>query len=301
MSNPFKPQIAKAIEISEDTARKNYYASWRKFNKMQKAPFVAIDNVFKDKYLSRLDAGPLRLYLYFAFAANNKHGHSWHSISTIADYFKAQTRTIDNWIKVLVDEGLIYRQRAGKKSNTTYLIPFSHSFLIYRKRKNYKQDNQKMLDDCLNDINRLNEVYGDIVKVYHFFQWSDGKLDKDTNQALFVLSKRNDIVTVNMITLTKSDDLGISEADVEDIVRFESPFKFAGEKIIGLAFPENPVFTSIKSSQYLLETLVELADSDTWEFEELEQVKYDKIETLFPEDDDTESEESDEEEQSDDE
>lgn len=286
MNNPFQPKIAKIIEINEDTARKNYYGSWRKFNQLQNAPFIAIDNVFKDKYLNKLESGPLRLYLYFAFAAKNKHGHSWHSISTIADYFKAQTRTIDNWIKALVDEGLIYRQRAGKKSNTTYLIPFSHTFLVYRKRKNYRQDNQEMLDDCLENINGLKEIYGDVVKVYHFFQWSDGRQDKSTNQALFVLSKRRDIITVNMITLTKLDDLGISETDIGDIARFESPFEFAGEKIMGLAFPDNPVFNSIKTSQYLLESLVELADSETWQFEELEPVKYDKIEILFPEEDD---------------
>lgn len=294
MNNPFQPKISTTIAINEDATRKNYYASWRNFNKLQKAPFITIDNVFKDKYLSQLEAGPLRLYLYFSFAANNTHGHSWHSISTIADYFKAQTRTIDNWIKVLVDEGLIYRQRAGKKSNTTYLIPFSHSFLRYQKQKKYKQDDQDMLNDCLNDIHKLNEVYGDIVKVYHFFQWADSKLEKNTNQALFVLSKRHDIVTVNMITLAKLDNLGVSEEDLEDIVRFKSPFEFAGEKIIGLAFPENPTFTSTKNSRYLLETLVELADLDTWQLDELEQVKYDKIKALFPEDDSTKLEKNEE-------
>lgn len=282
MSNPFRPKLSKTIAESEDSVRKNYYASWRKFNQQQKAPFIAIDNTFKEKYLNKLEPGPLRLYLYFSFAANNTNGHSWHSISTIADYFGTQTRTIDNWIKALVDEGLIYRQRAGKKSNTTYLIPFSHTFLVYRKQKKYRYDNQKMLDDCLKDIQRLKEVYGEIVKIYHFFQWSN-KQDKNTNQALFVLSKRHDIITANVISLTKLDDMGISEVDIEDVVRFESPFEFNGEQIIGLAFPDNPSFTSVKTGQYLLETLVELANSEAWQFEELEKETYDKIETLFPE------------------
>jgi len=285
LSNPFKPKLAKVIEINEDAARKDYYDSWRRFNQLQKAPFTAIDNVFKDKYLSKLEAGPLRLYLYFSFAANNKHGHSWHSISTIAEFFGTQTRTIDNWIKVLVDEGLIYRQRAGKKSNTTYLIPFSHTFLVYRKRKKYKYDDQGMLNDCLDDINKLKEVYGEIVKVYHFFQRSNDRHDKNTIQALFVLSKRHDVITANMITLTKLDDMGINETVVDDIIRFKSPFEFDGEKIMGLAFPDNPVFTSKKTGQYLLETLVDLAESETWQFEDLVEVKYDEIDTLFPEQD----------------
>lgn len=288
MNNPFKPRLSISQVIDEDIHRKNYYTSWKKFNRSQNSPFIAIDNVFKEKYLNKLEAGPLRLYLYFAFAAKNQSGHSWHSVATIADYFGTQTRTIDNWIKALVDEGLIYRQRAGKKSNTTYLIPFSHTLLPYNKQKKYKTDSQSLLNDCLKMLDSSKHIYGEVVKVYHFFQWATGKHDVSSHQDLFVLCKRKDIVTVIKIALTKSDDMVISEDEVEEIIRFESPFEFNGEKIIGLAYPDNPSFRSIKTAQQLVDTLVDFADTERWQFDELPQVKYDHFEILFPEENEIE-------------
>lgn len=290
MSNPFKPRLSTTQAIDEDTHRKNYYTVWKKFKRSQNSPFIAIDNVFKEKYLNKLEAGPLKLYLYFAFAAKNQSGHSWHSVTTIADYFGTQTRTIDNWIKALVDEGLIYRQRAGKKSNTTYLIPFSHTIVNYRKQKKYQTDSQDLLDDCLKMLNDLKNIYGEVVKVYHFFQWAAGKHDVNTHQDLFVLCKRNDVVTVVEVFLTNSDHLVVSEDEIEEIVRFESPFEFNGEKIIGLAYPDNPQFRSLKTAQLLVDTLVDLADTERWQFDELPQVKYDHFEVLFPEKNETEEE-----------
>ena len=40
MSNPFRPPISRKVEIDEDAARKEHYANWRKFNQLQKAPFL---------------------------------------------------------------------------------------------------------------------------------------------------------------------------------------------------------------------------------------------------------------------
>ena len=241
-------------------------------------------------YLNRLEGGPLKLYLYFAFVANNKNGHSWHSISTIATYFDAQTRTIDNWIKVLVDEGLIYRQRAGKKSNTTYLVPFSHGLNVYRQRKQIKTDSQELLNACLVDLKKLESVYGEVFSAFHFFQWNAAKTKKITNQALFVLSKRKEVITVTMISLANSEDMVISEENVEEIMRFDSPFILNGNNVVGLVYPDEPSFTAVKTGKHLLDTLVELAETEQWQFEEIPLVEYGNIDTLFPEEDEDEDE-----------
>ncbi|WP_186315430.1 helix-turn-helix domain-containing protein, partial [Bacillus subtilis] len=145
------------------------------------APFLSLFNKFKDEHLATLEPGPLRLYLYFAFHANNKSGYSWHSIQTMAKFFKTQTRTIDNWIKVLVDKNLIYRERTDKLSNTTFLVPYSNTVLrhAYVNKKEY--NDQELLDDLISLIKRRRNVYGEIVKVYHIFQWVMKKGKRATN------------------------------------------------------------------------------------------------------------------------
>ena len=282
MSNPFKPKLSIKKIHDEDTLRKKYYQGWKGFNMRNRAPFIAIDNSFKEKYLHKLEAGPLRLYLYFSFAANNTSGHSWHSVETIADYFGAQTRTIDNWIKVLVDEGLIYRKRAGKKSNTTYLIPFNHTILKYNRTQTKYGDEQKLLDECLTFLEDMKHIYGDVVRVYHFFQWSDEKHEMTSYQDLFVLCKRNDVVTIINVALKNVDEFVVSEDKIDEILCFESPFKFKDEHIIGLAYPDTPIYMKGKSLPQLVETLAEFADMESWEFDEILKVKYDHVDVLFP-------------------
>lgn len=113
----------------EQVALKSYYASWRSFNKDTEEPFFALYEGFKNQHLATLESGPLRLFLYFGFHSKNQTGDSWHSISTIAEFFNTQTRTVDNWIKTLVDKGLIYRVRKGHRSHTTYIIPYSDTLI----------------------------------------------------------------------------------------------------------------------------------------------------------------------------
>lgn len=87
--------------------------------------------------LKDLDEGALRLYLYFGFVADNDFGHSWHSIETISEYFGKQTRTIDHWIKKLVDAGLIYRAKDKKKSYTRFLIPYTDTIIEQKPNKKH--------------------------------------------------------------------------------------------------------------------------------------------------------------------
>lgn len=109
--------LLKAISAKDDKdlSLKEYYQNWRTHNRSSKSPFITIYKDFKDKELLKdLDGGSLKLYLFFTFAASNDFGHSWHSIQSIADYFGTQTRTIDNWLKPLVEKDLIYREQKGK-------------------------------------------------------------------------------------------------------------------------------------------------------------------------------------------
>ncbi|MBB5149945.1 MULTISPECIES: hypothetical protein [Ureibacillus] len=96
---------------------------------------------------------------------------------------------------------------------------------------------------------------------------------------LAVLTKRDDIVTAHMIYLSKLDDMGVSEKENEETIRFESPFKFNGEKVVGLVLPR--VQNLKKGKKDLLELLVYFADIEKWKLEAMEEVKYDKINILF--------------------
>ncbi|MDP9729509.1 helix-turn-helix domain-containing protein [Alicyclobacillus sp. TC] len=119
--------------------------------------------------MKTLDSRPLRLYLYFGFAANNKLGHSWPSIETIAKYFGKQTRTIDYWIQQLVEAGLVYRERDTQKSSTTYLVPYGDTFMRQRLSRVFEEDNQDIFDNLIDVIEQRRAVYGSIVGVFHLF------------------------------------------------------------------------------------------------------------------------------------
>lgn len=235
--------------VSEEKGEvlKTYYASWRKFNRATNAPFVALYNSFKDEHLATLDPGPLRLYLYFSFHANNTTGHSWHSIQTMAKFFNTQTRTIDNWIKTLVDKELIYRERTDKLSNTTFLIPYTNTMMVLTPRKKHTVDDQNLVDDLVSLVKRREELYGEIIKIHHLFQWklSKGKVvvDEDNHQFLLIMTRRKNGVVISHIYRFKNlSDYGVNEIEIDDIATFKSPFLYESAPIKGIAInPSIPI------------------------------------------------------------
>lgn len=265
---------------SDETGKliQSYYSSWRTGNRMMNAPFVALYNSFKDEHLASLEGGPLKLYLYFSFHANNSTGHSWHSIQTIAKFFKTQTRTIDNWIKVLVEKELIYRERTDKLSNTTFLIPYSNALMPQAPMKKHESDNQELLDDLISVIQTREGVYGEIVGVYHLFQWSMKKGEvntEDSIQLLLILTKRsNGIVLGHTHRLSKLSDYGISELDVEDIAIFNSNFIYNGETVKGIALDPSMQIRLRKYSRDLLDLCEQLAEAEEIDFDSHFQVEY---------------------------
>lgn len=278
----------------KDLMFKQYHQAWRKTNTDSNASFIPIFTSFKDKHLASLDPGPLRLYLFFAFAAKNQYGHSWHSIQSIADFFGTQTRTVDNWIKVLVDKNLIYREQKGKKSHTTYLIPYSNILLRHHVGV---EDNQQVLDILINKIKEREFLYGPIVNVLHFFQWSADKKDRPTKnrniQWLVVITKREDEVITGHYTLIKdSDDNGIDEPIIEDLATFISPFEHDGQSIQGVAITHSVKLTDSNTDE-IMSLLTRIVKEELWDWKEYPSVSYGEISQFFSgEEKDVENEEN---------
>lgn len=270
-----------------DKALKDYYRSWREQNRQSKSGFMILDNSFKDKHLSTLEPGPLRLYLYFSFSAKNDLGFSWHSIAKMAEFFETQTRTIDNWIKVLVDKDLIYRAKKGNKSHTTYLIPFSNTIIKHPVQRNRDNDSQEVLDDLITTIEEQNFLYGDIIKAFHLFQWTSktGKaVTRDSStQILLIISKReNGVLIGHTHVLRKSIKLGVNQLSIEEPYIFNSPFRFEGENLIGLAFPPTPSFESSASLKVTLDLIKELAENDDFIIKDRPKLEYGNKDDFLP-------------------
>ena len=290
-------KLRTTISAIDDTefALKDYYFSWRYNNGLIKSPFVALYTSFKDNHLKDLEAGPLRLYLFFAFAANNETGHSWHSITSIATFFGTQTRTIDNWIKVLVEKDLIYREQKGKKSHTTYLIPYSNTFVQHKANKKIKEDSQVLLDDLVKTIKEFEFLYGKIIKTHHIFQWNmkNGKVENNSTQLLFIITKRNNGVLIGHIyRFTNSDHLSVNSKSIEEVSVFESPFVYKDKQVVGIALNHEIPINSKHNVDVLLRLLEDLASIEDWMLADNPKVEYGEKAVFFPIDEKETSKES---------
>jgi predicted transcriptional regulator len=274
-------------EDEKEERIKEYHMAWRKTNSQSNAPFVPIFNSFREAHLATLEPGALRLYLFFAFAANNQYGNSWHSIESIAKFFNTQTRTVNNWIKILVEKNLIYREQNGKKTHTTYLIPYSNTIIKHQLKKNFRKDDQSVMDTFINKIKGYEFLYGAIMGVFHFFQWkTDNKKKpiKEGSQWLFVITKRTDGVLIgHNYSLKNSDSLGVSELVIEgsDIATFNSPFKYEDKNIKGLVLNHEIKLTE-NNTGAVLQLIEDLAKAEAWDWDEHPSLAYGKITELLP-------------------
>lgn len=126
--------------------------------------FAKIDSHFR-AFLPYLTDGAVKLYLYYAFAANNDTGESWHSIDTISRELGATERSIGNWNRLLEDLGLIYRTKNRKKSKTTFVLPLTR-FAVNMGKKRMGQ----LLDDLKlrrpSEYDRVFGAFSDLIKLY---------------------------------------------------------------------------------------------------------------------------------------
>lgn len=144
--------------IETDLLSTFYRNATNKSNK--KFRFAKVDGKFT-AFLPHLKDGAVKLYLYYAIAANNETGESWHSIDTISQKLGATERSIGNWNNQLEDLGLIYRTSNGKKSKATFVLPLT-GFAI---KMNLQQIVQVLDDLNLYEANLYTKVFGQVQTV----------------------------------------------------------------------------------------------------------------------------------------
>lgn len=271
----------------ENELLKNYYKSWRRTNR---EGFAIIYNDFKDKHLADLGGGPLKLYLFFCFAASNEGGWSYYSVNKIAELLKTSPRSVDSWIKVLVERQLIARGRTNKRVNNTYLLPYSTTLVELSTPKNFElEDWQQIFEFHLSRVNQYPEIYGDLVGIYHLFQWeqSNKKLTKASNNQvlLFITKRKGEVLTGHYYKLRRSQRFGINKMLVDKMIRFESPLFYNEYPIIGFALSHTKKLTDI--SNKALKVLTEQLSNFLREDDDLyEHVTYEEIHEVLDQEDD---------------
>ena len=126
--------------------------------------FAKVDSNFVN-FLPYLKDGAVKLYLYYAAAANNDTGESWHSIDTISKKLSATERSIGNWNNQLENLGLIYRTSTGKRSKATFILPLT-GFAV---KMSTSQMKQALTELNLYSPNEHTRVFGKVqsaIKLY---------------------------------------------------------------------------------------------------------------------------------------
>lgn len=286
MTNKKKVRILmnRSLPAKTNELIKDYYSSWRTSNKSTNAPFAAIYSSFKDAHLATLEPGALRLYLYFSFSADNNTGQSWHSIQKIAHFFNAQTRTIDNWIRSLVDADLIYRERVDKHSHTTFIIPYGDTWMDFgpSNSKVFKEDNQKLVNDLIEVISKRAKVYGQIIKVYHLFQWKEAKEGYVPKHYLLIITQRDNGVSImHTYEFGRMLDYSISEFEIENIATFSSEFVYNGRPIQGIAIDNEIPIQLTRKTKEVIQIFDELKEAEDTDLNAHPEVDFGLVTDLF--------------------
>lgn len=196
--------------------------------------FAKVDNNL-NAFLPYLKDGAIKLYLYYALAANNETGESWHSIDTISKNLGTTERSISNWNNQLEDLGLIYRTSTGKKSKATFVLPLT-GFAV---KMNIQQIEQVIRDLDLYNANVYTKVFGRIQSLTKLYV--KGEATDSLNEVLCVhLQKQTtlDSIEINRVdTFIYSISATANKDTVKKLWAFESEAKVAivnGEKAITL-------------------------------------------------------------------
>jgi len=101
------------------------HKQWREKRRDQNSPFFMIYTDFKDIYLKEISGGALKLYLYLGFHVNTFTGECWHSVDSIAEFFRNDPRTVKKWFEELEERGMVKRIQSGyKRIANTFLLPY---------------------------------------------------------------------------------------------------------------------------------------------------------------------------------
>lgn len=242
---------------------KEHYKQWK--NNMDKsqvgANFFILYKEF-EKYLKKISPGALKLYLFYGFSSNNENGVSWHGVDSICNYFGVSEKTINNWNKELISEGLIFRlNKDNKRNKITYLLPLSMTLITLND-----------LDVCMSDSFQL--VMGKLVKIFHLYQWrqnedDSNKYDTPYHTSVLVFEK---IINENESKFTSVEyPLDSNTYDTSkkinrdtissDVLIFESDLSLVSDvKAQGIAV--NSKF-NLKKKKVVYELIQELIDKNT--------------------------------------
>lgn len=101
------------------------HEDWKRTNLSTQGYFIFFQDFKEKNILKEISGSALKLYLFLGLHSGNFTGESWVSISTIANYFEKDQRTVSYWIKELEDLGLIERiQFSRTESAHTFLKPY---------------------------------------------------------------------------------------------------------------------------------------------------------------------------------
>lgn len=223
---------ARFKNIENDLLAMFHTSATGKANKMFR--FAKVDSSFA-AFLPYLKDGAVKLYLYYAFVANNETGESWHSIDTISKRLGATERSISNWNNQLEELGLIYRTSNGKKSKATFLLPLT-GFAV---QMSLRQIEQILGELDLYSANPYTRVFGRVRSVTKLY--IKGETPEKVREVLCVHLQRRS--TVNTIELNRVDTFvyhvtaTADKALAEKLLAFESDEKVAlldGEQTLKL-------------------------------------------------------------------
>lgn len=254
-------KIKKKDDKNIDYYYKKQYENWQTNKKYDKDPFFLLYKDF-DVHLKEISSGALKLFLYYGFHAKNNTGESWPSIETISKYFDVSTRTVNIWNKELEDRGIISRAKTRAKSKTTYILPFSINFFFKK-----EEDIPNFLKEEVLTKDYI-EVYGEISKVFHMFQWrksSDNSYTTPYHELFIILKKSFPLgkythYTVIHFKIDNYDDIVIEEESFRDeILVFNSPYIIEGLDISIDGIAINSCY-NIKKREFLDELISQLMD-----------------------------------------
>jgi len=263
----------KITNKSLDDYYSEQYRCWRKMKESRGTYFILFKD-FQENHLRDISSGSLKLLIYYGFQSKNETGESWHSISTIAQYFTATEKTINNWNRELEARGLISRVDNGKaNSKYTWLLPFSTNYIPI----------EIPITEYIEQAGKSNfaEVYGKIDTIYHFFQWRSNKPKATDKSAIEYNVPYNTIVIVTKKSYEMSDGSSKSRLTLhehkctsefnyainikskklyDDIYKFESCSVFNGYVVNGIAVHGTK---NIEDISVMMDLIEELYDPDT--------------------------------------
>lgn len=191
--------------------------------------FAKVDSNFVN-FLPYLKDGAVKLYLYYAAAANNESGESWHSIDTISKNLCAAERSIGNWNNQLENMGLIYRTSTGKRSKATFVLPLT-GFAV---KMSASQMEQALTELNLYTPNEHTRVFGKVQSALKLYIKNEAA--NEINEVLCIHLRR--VNSVGNTELNSVDTFlygvsGMSNTDLEkkltDLEREEKVVVIKGE------------------------------------------------------------------------